>query len=97
MSTLVRSTIIARFGIAGSGLLLSLIGVLGAAGQQVTQNPSPMADTTRPHPRIEKVEVPGRRIELTALRGAVLFVGPKVKTDNPVPLIVHFHGVPWLK
>ena len=55
-----------------------------------------MTDTTRPHPRIEKVEVSGRRTELTALKGAVLFAGPKVRTDKPVPLIIHFHGVSWL-
>jgi len=65
-------------------------------GQQAAQNPSPISDTTRPHPRIAKVEVPGRRVELPALKGAMLFVGPKVRVLSPVPLIIHFHGVPWL-
>lgn len=64
--------------------------------QQAQQNPSPMSDTTRPHPRIETVEVHGRRVELKALQGAVLFAGPKVRTDKPMPLVIHFHGAPWL-
>lgn len=64
--------------------------------QQSPQNPSPMTDTARPHPRIEKVEVEGKRTELTTLKGAILFTSPKVKTQKAVPLIIHFHGVPWL-
>ncbi|HXD34666.1 MAG TPA: hypothetical protein VN643_26330 [Pyrinomonadaceae bacterium] len=55
-----------------------------------------MVDHTRPHPRIGQSEVPGRRVELTTLRGARLFVGPRVKPERPVPLLVHFHGAPWL-
>jgi hypothetical protein len=55
-----------------------------------------MTDTTRPHPRIAKTEAPGRRTELTSLKGAVLFAGPKVNSDKAVPLIIHFHGVSWL-
>ena len=80
--------------VIGSALMLVAGSI--AAGQQAAQNPSPMTDTTRPHPRIAKVEVPGRRVELTSLRGTVLFVGPKVKADKAVPLVIHFHGVSWL-
>jgi hypothetical protein len=76
-------------------LLILLIG-LPAVAQMVPQNPSPMTDSTRPHPRIAQTEVPGRRVELTALKGAVLFVSPKVKTAKPVPLVINFHGAPWL-
>lgn len=75
---------------------LLLFAVLRFPAQQAQQNPSPMTDTTRPHPRIERVEVPGRRIELKSLKGAILFTGPKFSTARPVPLIIHFHGVPWL-
>ncbi|MEQ1878949.1 MAG: hypothetical protein ABL958_20080, partial [Bdellovibrionia bacterium] len=64
--------------------------------QQSPQNPSPITDTTRPHPRIAQTEVPGRRTELTTLKGAILFVSPKVKPDKPIPLIIHFHGAAWL-
>jgi hypothetical protein len=66
------------------------------SAQPTRKNPSPMTDTTRPHPRIAQVEVPGRRVELKTLTGAALFAGPKVKTDGSVPLIIHFHGAPWL-
>jgi hypothetical protein len=78
-----------------SGLFAGL-SASGVHAQQTAQNPSPMTDSTRPHPRIEKVEVPGRRTELNALKGAVLFAGPRVEADKPVPLIIHFHGVSWL-
>ncbi len=77
-------------------VLTIIIAFVGATAQQAVQNPSPMTDTTRLHPRIEKVEVPGRRTELASLRGAVLFAGPKIRADKPVPLIIHFHGVSWL-
>lgn len=77
-------------------VLTIIFAVVGATAQQAVQNPSPMTDTTRPHPRIEKVEVAGRRTELASLRGAVLFAGPKIRADKPVPLIIHFHGVSWL-
>ena len=80
---------------------LTFFGFILVAGstisaQQVQQNPSPMTDTTRPHPRVAKVEVSGRRTELGTLKGAILFAGPKVMPEKPVPLIIHFHGVPWL-
>lgn len=70
--------------------------ILPLMAQQSPQNPSPITDTTRPHPRIEKIEVEGKRTELTTLKGAILFTGPKVKPQKAVPLIIHFHGVPWL-
>ncbi len=73
-----------------------LLLVVPAASQQAPQNPSPMTDTTRPHPRVAKVEVPGRRTELATLKGAVLFNGAKVDPHKAVPLIIHFHGVSWL-
>lgn len=72
-------------------LLIVLILPLSA---QTLQTSPP--DATRQHQRITQVETPGRRIELTALKGAVLFVNPEVQTNKPVPLIVNFHGVPWL-
>jgi hypothetical protein len=48
------------------------------------------------HVRIEQTEVPGRRIELNSLKGAVLFVAPEAETQERLPLIIHFHGAPWL-
>lgn len=76
------------------GLLLTA--TLSLSAQQTPQYPSPMTDSTRPHPRIAHIETHGRRIELKTLKGAVLFTGPKLKTDKPVPLVIHFHGAPWL-
>lgn len=67
-----------------------------AAAQTPTQNPSPMTDSTRPHPRIEKTDVAGRRVPLHSLKGATLFVGPKFNADRSVPMIIHFHAAPWL-
>ena len=55
-----------------------------------------MTDSTRPHPRILKTEPNGRRVDLTSLKGARLFLGPGVSPTKPVPLIIHFHGAPWL-
>ena len=55
-----------------------------------------MIDRTRRHPRIKQQEVVGRRIDLKALPGARLFVNPKVNVSRPVPLLIHFHGAPWL-
>ncbi len=78
------------------GSWIAVFFAIPLAAQQAPQNPSPMTDTTRPHPRIEKVEVPGRRTPLAALKGAVLYVGPKVNPKDPIPLIIHFHGVSWL-
>lgn len=75
---------------------LAAIMILSVSAQQTQQNPSPMTDTTRPHSRITQVETPGRRIELKALKGAVLFAGPKVNAAKRVPLVIHFHGAPWL-
>lgn len=77
-------------------ILFLIFTALPLIAQQSPQNPSPITDTTRPHPRIEKVEVEGKRTELTTLKGAILFTSPKVKTNKAVPLIIHFHGVPWL-
>lgn len=80
----------------GSGLLLLMAASIVLTQPPVRQAPSPMTDSTRPHPRIERTEVPGRRIDLTSLKGARFFIGSGVKIDKPVPLIIHFHGAPWL-
>jgi hypothetical protein len=55
-----------------------------------------MVDHTRPHPRITQTEVNGRRVEMKSLKGATLFIGPGVNPSQPVPLLIHFHGAPWL-
>ncbi|MBK8813744.1 MAG: hypothetical protein IPN69_23855 [Acidobacteria bacterium] len=79
-----------------------------AHSQMAPQNPSPSTETTRPHTRVARVDVPGERTELKSLTGAVLFVPEKsrVKIKPPeggtpsvarkIPLVIHFHGAPWL-
>ena len=81
-----------------SSLLLLLIAALANSvpAQGSRQNPSPMTETTRPHKRIEKVEPIGKRVPLESLKGATAFVNGKLKAVRSVPLIVHFHGAPWL-
>jgi hypothetical protein len=64
--------------------------------QPAPQVPSPMIEHTRPHPRIQQTEVNGRRVDLKTLKGARLFIGPRVNPNNPVPLLIHFHGASWL-
>ena len=35
-------------------------------------------------------------MDLKSLTGATLFTKPGVNPNKPVPLVVHFHGAPWL-
>ncbi|MDQ2921885.1 MAG: hypothetical protein M3R52_09795, partial [Acidobacteriota bacterium] len=72
-------------------LLLALI--LSLPGQVVSQQPTNQTGT---HPRIPQTEAIGRRVDLKSLKGARLFIGPGVNPNKPVPLVVHFHGLPWL-
>jgi len=55
-----------------------------------------MVDHTRPHRRAAQTEVAGRRVELKSLKGARLFVSPHFNPNGPAPLLIHFHGAPWL-
>lgn len=77
-------------------VLIALVSYPVFSQQPPSQIPSPTTVNTRRHPRIPKQEVPGRRVELKALQGAVLFAGPRVNAEKAIPLIVHFHGAAWL-
>src|SRR5713226_10084545 len=77
-------------------LLALLLFAQVPATTQTQQSPSPMVDHTRPHPRITQTETPGRRVDLKSLKGAKLFIGPRVNPNRPVPLLIHFHGASWL-
>jgi hypothetical protein len=57
------------------------------------QNPSPMVEHTRSHPRLKEEHPPGRREKLTI---GTLFLPEAVKAEGKVPLFVHFHGGTWL-
>ena len=67
--------------------------IVVALGQLAPQYPSPMSDSTRPHPRVERYEVPGRRASLSL---GTLYIPPSFDAARPFILIVHFHGAPWL-
>ena len=64
-----------------------------AVDAQVPQNPSPMVDTTRPHPRIEPPVADGQREDLSV---GTLFVSGNFSGDGIVPIIVNFHHAFWL-
>ena len=50
----------------------------------------------REHKRVESSDSSGKRIDIPQLKGATLFVGPGVNLEKPVPLVIHFHGAPWI-
>lgn len=70
--------------------VLVLVFAVTAAGQQ---NPSPMVEHTRAHPRLTEQSPAGRREALSTGR---LFVPAKLAGRKRVPLVVHFHGAGWV-
>jgi hypothetical protein len=72
------------------GLLLVLWACSATLAQQ-PQNPSPMVEHTRTHPRLAETSPPGRR---EPLEMGTLFVPAGLK--SPAALFFHFHGGPWL-
>src|SRR5688572_31942099 len=73
-------------------LLLSFIFVATSISAYGQSNES----ATGSHRRISQAQAAGRRIELNSLKGAVLFMPPAAEKRGRLPLIVHFHGAPWL-
>ena len=65
------------------------------AHAQQAQNPSPMTDSTRPHPRVIEARVAGERAPLSI---GELFIpaAALARKRETMPLVVHFHGAPWL-
>jgi hypothetical protein len=57
------------------------------------QNPSPMVEHARAHPRLKEEHPPGRREKLAV---GTLFLPEKAKAAGKLPLFVHFHGGSWL-
>ncbi len=60
---------------------------------QREQNPSPMVEHTRSHPRLKEERPPGRREKLEI---GSLFLPDKLSVEAKTPLVVHFHGGTWL-
>jgi hypothetical protein len=57
------------------------------------QNPSPMVEHTRAHPRLKEEKPAGKREKLTI---GTLFLPEQLKREGKVPLFLHFHGGTWL-
>ena len=57
------------------------------------QNPSPMVEHTRQHPRLKQESPPGRRDVLAV---GSLFLPENLPKREKSPLVVHFHGATWL-
>jgi hypothetical protein len=53
------------------------------------QNPSPMVEHTRAHPRLEQKPPEGRREKLTL---GTLFLPAPLRLKSPTPLLIFFHG-----
>ena len=67
--------------------------LIALLAQASPQYPSPMSDSTRPHPRVERYEVAGRRVPLSL---GTLYVSPAFDAAAPHTLLMHFHGAPWI-
>src|SRR5713226_2008866 len=68
-----------------------LAAVWTAFAQQ--QNPSPMVEHTRAHPRLVQESPPGLREKLAT---GGLFIPAKLQQKKRLPLFIHFHGAAWL-
>jgi hypothetical protein len=65
----------------------------GAAQAQQPQNPSPMVEHTRTHPRLTEQSPPGRREKLAL---GTLFLPAGMKTGRGAAILFFFHGGTWL-
>jgi len=72
--------------------LLTALALPAAFGQQ-DQNPSPMVEHTRAHPRLSQQNPPGRRERLST---GTLFIPAGLERRKRLPLFVHFHGAAWV-
>lgn len=79
-----------RQGIKSVGFWLALAG--GALAQQA-QNPSPMVEHTRTHPRLAQQTAPGKRDKLEL---GELFLPAGWKGGKRATLLFFFHGGTWL-
>lgn len=57
------------------------------------QNPSPMVEHTRAHPRLKEERPAGRRETLSL---GTLFIPERLQDRKQLPLFLHFHGGTWL-
>lgn len=71
--------------------MLTLWALLLLAQQQ--QNPSPMVEHTREHPRLAESKPEGRREKLSV---GTLFIPARLAGHKKLPLFIHFHGGQWV-
>ncbi len=76
----------------GVKIAFGLLAVSSVFAQQA-QNPSPMVEHTRAHPRLDKQTLAGRREKLEL---GTLFLPPKIKAKSHPALLFFFHGGDWL-
>lgn len=72
------------------------LGLIAQAAQKsspLPQNPSPMVELTRAHPRLAQTTPPGRRLQLDP---GTLFIPEKTKRKQGVQLLLFFHGSAWV-
>jgi len=63
------------------------------APSPAAQNPSPMVEHTRTHPRLTEISPPGDRYTLPL---GTLFVPQELRRNRPATLLFFFHGGDWL-
>ena len=67
--------------------------LVGAALAQQSQNPSPMVEHTRAHPRLKEQTAPGRREKMEL---GELFLPHGVRAGRHSTILFFFHGGTWL-
>ncbi len=67
--------------------------LVGAALAQQSQNPSPMVEHSRTHPRLKEQTAPGRREKMEL---GELFLPPGVRAGRRSTVLFFFHGGTWL-
>jgi len=74
-------------------IFCALLFCVAPCAAQMPQNPSPMVEHTRKHPRLPEESAPGRR---ETLELGTLFIPASLKQKPAMPLLVFFHGGAWL-
>lgn len=74
-------------------LMFVVMSCIAPLRAQQSQNPSPMVEHTRAHPRLMQETPAGRREKLEL---GTLFLPEKLKRQTSTPLFIHFHGGTWL-
>lgn len=79
-------------------LLLICVACATKPPQPAKQNPSPMADSTRAHERVERRLPAGRTFTIDDVleKPVEILVTPAAAASGRADLVIHFHGSSWL-